>query len=188
MRQPQKPAPLRKLMASSSSIPLCKGRDEAAGPIIQTFIIPHELPTMNEMLDAKATVFKGKRGASAYTKMKKDADRQVAWLARAQLQPVTTYPVSLHIHWGRKNRRHDKDNIAAGIKFLLDGLVFGGIIEGDGWKHIENWSNSFDVDKTEQQVIVTITEGMGDGADDSNARDHNDRIRGARDSVESLTQ
>jgi Holliday junction resolvase RusA-like endonuclease len=131
----------------------------------QTLLIPHELPTLNEMLDAQAVVFKGgKRGVrrSKYTEMKKTATRQVAWLAKVFLKPVEIYPVSFGIHWVRTDRRTDKDNIAAAVKFIFDGLKEGGILTNDGWKQIENWTNSFDTDPDDPQVVVTIFEGDPD--------------------------
>lgn len=66
--------------------------------------------------------------------------------------------IDLDITWYCKNKRKDKDNIAAGIKFILDGLVKAGTIENDGWKQVNNFSHSFKVDKDNPRVEVEIKE------------------------------
>lgn len=89
----------------------------------------------------------------AYSKLKKDNTDKVAWLAKKL--PKMDY-IDLDITWYCKNKRKDKDNIAAGIKFILDGLVKAGVIKNDGWKEINNFSHKFKVDKDNPRVEIEI--------------------------------
>jgi hypothetical protein len=55
-----------------------------------------------------------------------------------------------------KNRRRDQDNIAAGKKLVIDGLVQAGVLAGDGWKYVRGFFDEFSVDPTRPGVMVTI--------------------------------
>lgn len=66
--------------------------------------------------------------------------------------------IDLDITWYCKNKRKDKDNIAVGIKFILDGLVEAKVIKNDGWKEINNFKHTFKVDKDNPRIEVKITE------------------------------
>jgi hypothetical protein len=138
------------------------GTSTSRVPRVQVLTIPHELPTLNEMLNAKAIRYS--KGASAYSEMKKKADRSVRWLAVKHLTPVVTFPIQVHFLWVRQNKRTDKDNIAAAVKFVFDGLVEASILPNDGWAELGNWTNDFAVDADNPRVVVTITEGEQDGA------------------------
>ena len=115
----------------------------------QTLIIPCELPALNEVID------KSKRHWSQYAKEKKQWTRFIALLARLNLKPVEKQ-VSLSITWVCKDRRRDPDNICSAKKFVIDGLVAGGILGNDGWKQISCFSDFFDVDNKRPRVEVTI--------------------------------
>ena len=52
----------------------------------------------------------------------------------------------------------DKDNIAGGIKFLLDGLQEAQVIKNDGWKEIGNIFHFFEVDKDNPRIELFLTE------------------------------
>ena len=62
------------------------------------------------------------------------------------------------IIWYCKNRRKDKDNITAGVKFILDGLVNAGVIENDGWAQVGNIFHMFKVDKENPRVEIEVKE------------------------------
>ena len=91
----------------------------------------------------------------AYAKMKRDNTKMVKWAAKGlpKLERI-----DLNIKWICRNKRKDKDNIAAGTKFILDGLVEAGVINNDGWKEIGNITHSFAVDKDNPRVEVRIEE------------------------------
>lgn len=119
-----------------------------------TIIIPGELPTLNEIID------EAKRGSyryQPYNTMKKEHTYDIAWLAKAKIgKPLSK--IDIDIAWFCKNRRKDKDNIAAGVKFILDALVEAEVIANDGWKHIGDINHSFKVDKKKPRVEVSIKE------------------------------
>lgn len=76
----------------------------------------------------------------------------------------TIESANFHITWYSKDKRKDPDNIASGIKFLLDGLVEAGVLPNDGWKEIRSISHSFHIDKANPRVEVEIFE-VKDGTD-----------------------
>ena len=57
-----------------------------------------------------------------------------------------------------QKQKRDKDNIIAGQKFVLDGLVAAGIIENDGWKQVGNIFHYFEVDSENPRVEILIEE------------------------------
>ena len=123
----------------------------------QTLEIPIELPDLNKVIEMS------KKHWSEYSKQKKRFNVVIASYAKKQLKPVKKI-ADIHCHWVCKDRRKDKDNIAAGLKFILDGLVEAKIIKNDGWNWIGNISHTFEVDETipsykrKSRVLVTITE------------------------------
>lgn len=111
--------------------------------------IPGELPTMNEIIDAAKSHY------GEYAKMKRANTGLVALVAR---RAPRQQRVDLKIKWYRANKRHDKDNIMAGQKFIFDGLKEAGVIKGDGWKQIGKIEHDFDVDKRNPRVEVELIE------------------------------
>ena len=66
------------------------------------------------------------------------------------------YPVLIVFEWTTKDKRKDPDNVAFAKKFILDGLVKGGVLDGDSPKYIESFRDEFDVDKDACGVLITI--------------------------------
>lgn len=118
-----------------------------------TIEIPGEMPDFNTIVD------KSKQHWAAYSQMKKENTNLVHMIAQNYLEPMTK--VDLHFKWLCTSRRKDKDNIIAGQKFIIDGLVKAGILENDGWKQIGKLTHEFDVDKENPRVLVEITEVGG---------------------------
>jgi Holliday junction resolvase RusA-like endonuclease len=113
--------------------------------------IPGELPAMNEIIAA------AKRSRYAYNDEKQAYTTLVA--TEARLQGVVRFErADIHCHWVCKNRRKDKDNVQAGIKFVLDGLVQAGVLPNDGWRNIGTITHSFAVDKDRPRVEITVTQ------------------------------
>jgi Holliday junction resolvase RusA-like endonuclease len=113
--------------------------------------IPGELPSMNEIIDASKLHY------MEYSKMKKQHTEAVAWIAKTGIGKELK-KIDLDITWHCKDRMKDKDNIMAGTKFILDGLKEGGIIKGDGWRHIGDINHSFQVDKDNPRIEAEIKE------------------------------
>ena len=110
--------------------------------IIYKFTIPGELPTLNEIIAASK---KGRGGYQPYAEMKRENDLLVALSARSVKRSFEK--IDLKITWCCKNKRKDKDNIMAGTKFILDGVVQAGLIPNDGWGQIGMISHKFTVSK-----------------------------------------
>lgn len=112
-----------------------------------------ELPTMNEIISMS------KRHHMAYSSEKKKFTEIVAW--HCKRLPEVVGPVTVVCTWYRKNRRSDPDNVAAGLKFALDGLVLGGVLKNDGWSDIGDITHRFRVDKANPRVEVELVENTG---------------------------
>ena len=69
-----------------------------------------------------------------------------------------TTPINLKITWYCKNKRKDKDNVAFGIKFILDGMIEARVIPNDGWGEIANFEPRVEVDKDCPRIEVEILE------------------------------
>lgn len=125
---------------------------------MQTFFIPGILPGMNEVIAAAKQIHirGGIRVGDNYSLLKRKAtDRISAVIFEAKITPVEA--LTLDILWIEKNKRRDPDNIASGIKMILDALVETQIIKNDGWRYNKGWVNNFKVG-TPHGVEVTICE------------------------------
>jgi hypothetical protein len=58
--------------------------------------------------------------------------------------------------WYTKDKRKDPDNVSFAKKFILDGMVGGGVLKDDTRKCIKGFVDSFFVDKDNPRVEVTI--------------------------------
>jgi hypothetical protein len=115
--------------------------------------IPGPLPSLNEVLEsAKGAGGSGRR----YSALKRTWTETVwacAKSARLQRMPGA---VRLRFLWRERNMKRDPDNIASAKKFVLDGLVVAGVIDGDGWKVVKEWEDLFTVADNDVGVVVTI--------------------------------
>lgn len=115
------------------------------------FVIPGRLPGLNDMIDAART----NKFESA--RQKKENTELVGWCAKKAKLPKMKR-VNLSIVWYEPNEKRDPDNIHAGVKFILDGLVIAGVIKNDGRKQIAKISHEIFTDKTNPRVEVEIKE------------------------------
>ena len=106
-------------------------------------------PGLNDMTD----VARSNRYESA--KMKKEYTEIVAWCAKSARLPHFDR-VDLIITWYEPNMKRDKDNIMAGQKFILDGLVQAGVLSNDGWKQIGKVTHDFKIDRQNPRVEVEL--------------------------------
>lgn len=113
------------------------------------FDIEGRLPGLNEMIEAAKSHF------GAYASMKQTYTDMVAWLAKK----LPTYErVALIITWYEPDERRDPDNIMAGQKFILDGLVAAGTIPNDSQKYVRGIMHRFEVDRQNPRVEVEIVD------------------------------
>ena len=117
-------------------------------------VIPGELPDLNTII---AESKRGRGKWQPYNDMKQEYTNIVAWIAKSEIKKQLK-KIDLEITWICKNRRKDKDNIMAGTKFILDGLVAAEVIENDGWKQIGDIKHRFRVDKDNPRVEVVLKE------------------------------
>lgn len=117
-----------------------------------TFTIKGRLPGMNEIV---AAAKKGRGCYQPYSEMKREYTELVAWLVIKA--PKFNKPI-IKIIWYEKNKRRDMDNVIAAKKFILDGLVEGGIIKDDSRKYINDIHDVVLNDKLEPRIEVTLTE------------------------------
>ncbi len=116
---------------------------------MQKFIIKGSLPSMNEIIEAAKSHY------GTYSKMKKEYTELVKYSAYG-LKPCSK--ATLIIKYYCKDKRKDKDNIAAGKKFILDGLQAAQIISNDNWVGVEAWKEEFYTDKTNPRIEVEVIE------------------------------
>lgn len=103
--------------------------------------IPGPLPGLNEMIAAAKGC--GGRGL-AYSRMKKEWTMTIKFLAQAaQWRPMRA--ARFAFLWVERNRSRNPDNIAAGRKFIFDGLVAAKVLSNDGWGEIRSWTDTFAV-------------------------------------------
>ena len=119
--------------------------------MIEKLVIPGELPGLNEIIEYS------KEHWAKYAGEKHNRTEEIAYLAKSQIKGKYQ-KVDLAFTWFCKNKKRDKDNIIAGQKFVLDGLVAAGVIEKDGWEQIGNISHFFSIDKENPRVEVIIKE------------------------------
>jgi len=112
--------------------------------------IPGRLPGLNEMIDA-ARISKYESAAQ-----KKTYTELVAWCCKAARLPKMNR-IALDIIWYEPNAKRDFDNIVAGCKFLLDGMVTARVIPNDGQKNVESIKNVVRVDKDNPRIEVEIS-------------------------------
>lgn len=114
-------------------------------------VIPGELCDLNTYVNAERS--HRSKGAS----IKREETDRVAW-EFCNVKPITSYPVHITYTWYSKDSRKDIDNIAFAVKFIHDGLVDAGVLEGDGRKHISGFSHSaFLIDRENPRVELVIT-------------------------------
>lgn len=118
----------------------------------QVFIIPGRLPGLNEIIDmARANKFDAAEQKKTYTDM-------VFWYAKKAHLPKMQR-VKVRVTWFESNSKRDPDNIHAGVKFILDGLVLAGIIPNDNQQHVaEIHHDPIRIDRVDPRIEVELEE------------------------------
>lgn len=115
-------------------------------------VIDGELTDLNKFINAqRANRFGG-------AKVKKDNTLKCARAFAPIKSKKLKLPITLHITWYCKDKRKDKDNVAFGKKFLLDGMIESGLLANDGWGEIAGFTDSFEIDKENPRIEVELEE------------------------------
>lgn len=117
----------------------------------QRFFISGRFPGLNEI------IAEAKSHPMRYATKKREWTNIVIMTA-LQHKIKTVRKANIHLMWLEPNCRRDPDNIQAGIKFILDGLVLAGVLKNDGWHQIGSLSHSFEISKDRPGVWVDINE------------------------------
>lgn len=118
----------------------------------QSFVIPGRLEGLNKRINAD----RSNRYAGA--KLKSDNLKLIsAYIYLNHLQPMKS-PVWITLTWAEPNCRRDKDNIASAKKDIFDALVNCGILQNDGWKDIEGFTDKFEIDSKNPHITVELLE------------------------------
>lgn len=115
-------------------------------------VIPGVLPNLNDYITAER-IHRQKAAA-----LKRQAEHTIILAAKRQLRGVKfTDPVVMAYTWVEPNRKRDKDNISSfGRKCIQDALVKIGVLQNDGWRNIDSFSDRFFVDTKTPRVEVEI--------------------------------
>lgn len=116
----------------------------------QTLTIRGRMVGLNEYIKIE----RGNRQAANATKQRETA--RVEQRA-SRLLPMRGV-VDIDFEWHEPNRRRDHDNVRFAAKFILDGLVRAGVLEGDGPRFVGDFTDRFFVDRDDPRVVVTIRE------------------------------
>lgn len=104
---------------------------------MRRFVINGRLPGLNDMIaTARANKFASAKEKKAFTFLCSASAKS------ARLEPVSD-PVCVRLLWFEQNQRRDIDNIAAGVKFVLDGLVDAGVLPNDNRRYVRQLVHEF---------------------------------------------
>lgn len=117
----------------------------------RTFEVPGRLPGLNEYTRACRSHW------AVGAKLKRESTRLVAACARAARVGRFSGPVTVTCRWVERDSRRDLDNVAFGMKFVLDGLVEAGVIGDDDQRHVGGISSEFSIDGKNPRVVISIT-------------------------------
>lgn len=131
------------------------------------FVIYGKLDDLNKFIKANRTVRKLKNGKNfslgsvMKNKNQEKINKYIVFaLSKGELEKVDRYPISLTIKWYEPNNMRDIDNITFGTKFILDSMVFMGIIENDSRKYVDSIEHVVCTDKDNPRIEVEINEPM----------------------------
>ena len=113
-------------------------------------ILNMSFPSLNEYINLERS------NKFAAATMKKSRTITVAYLARAQVFKLEDKKYDVYFTWYKPNNKKDHDNIAFAKKFVLDGLILAKVLKSDGSKYINNFRDTFILDKTRDYVSCKV--------------------------------
>lgn len=113
-------------------------------------VIEGRFPSLNDYVDAE------RRNRYRAADIKRRQTERVRLEAVAQGVPHFEGPVVVRFLWVEPTRRRDLDNVAFAKKFVLDGLVAAGVLDGDGQRFVVGLQDLFEVDPARPRVMVEV--------------------------------
>lgn len=116
-------------------------------------VIPGRFSGLNEFISANRTQNGHWNAGNA---MKQKDQKRIC-----QYLPAVRFKRKVFIEYVfyEPNTRRDKDNISGYFhKVFQDAMVQAGLLENDGWKQIDGWSDYFKVDQKYPRIEVFIEE------------------------------
>lgn len=128
-----------------------RGRIEVYGGGEVKFTISGKLMGLNDMTH---------KNRFAYGAKKKAETSRCAMATLGKLTKITK-PICITVTWYEPNAKRDIDNVAAGVKFILDGLVASGKLENDTRYWVRGITHVFpEIDPRNPRVEIEITEAL----------------------------
>ena len=90
--------------------------------------------------------------------MKSKAQKQIEEAIGEAAAEHFENPVRLAFRWYEPNRNRDMDNVCFAKKFILDTLVALKMIDTDGWRGVQGFTDNFYIDKDNPRIEVDILE------------------------------
>jgi hypothetical protein len=135
--------------------------------------IPGPLPGMNEIIEARMTMFGRVNPAkpwarpNAYSKMKKDWCAKIGAVIKESRHEAYP-PGHVNLFCFERDNRRDFDNVTGGAtKIVLDSLVEHKLLSGDGRRVVLGVGGWVDVDKAAPGVAVIVTHGRRADTDEA---------------------
>lgn len=125
------------------------GKTSGRSSAVHIFSIPVKLPGLNDYTEAC------RKNRYAGNLMKKNAQATISWFMH-QL-PEIQRPVRIRILWQEAEHRRDPDNVAFGVKFILDELVRLHKIPNDSSRWIKAIYHDFTYG-TEYKITIYMEE------------------------------
>ena len=113
-------------------------------------IIKGRLPSRN---DAEQAARSGMNAGGAY---KKRWTEFVAYQAIGQFVSPIEGTARASVTFYEPNQKRDQDNVISGLKYLCDGLVKAGVLEGDSPRHLRFESVRVDYDRDNPRIEVEL--------------------------------
>lgn len=114
------------------------------------FTIEGRFPSLGDYVAAE------RRGRLAGASMRRREAERARLAAAAAGVPAFSGRVTVRLLWVEPSRRRDPDEIAFAKKFVLDGMVAAGVIEGDGQSRVVGLQDTFAVDPARPRVVVEV--------------------------------
>ena len=125
---------------------------------MRTYTIPADKEAGGKFEDFNKYIKACRGGWKAANRMIQRAERRIRKVLTTKPEMLLP-PITICYTFYEPDRRRDKDHIAGYFhKVFQDSLVKEGLLEGDGWKHIDSFHDYFEVDKANPRIEIKIIE------------------------------